>query len=149
MAWLEAQSNCQRVEIIQTYLQSEDGEDRRVRQRGENGTFLYYETIKRTLPNGQVVELSRRITDREYLSLLLDADTSRRQLRKTRFCMTYGKQSLKIDLYPFWKNQAMVQLHMRDKDEPVDFPPELKLIREVTGVKEYKNSSLALKIPEE
>ena len=137
------------MEIIQTYLQSEDGQDRRVRQRGENGTFLYYETVKRTLPSGQVVELSRRITDREYLSLLLDADTERRQLRKTRFCMTYGKQSLKIDLYPFWHKQAMVQLHMRDEKEPVNFPPELKLIREVTGVKEYKNSSLALRIPEE
>ena len=137
------------MEIIQTYLHSEDGQDRRVRQRGENGTFLYYETVKHTLPGGQTVELSRRITDREYLNLLLDADTDRRQLRKTRFCMTYGKQSLKIDLYPFWHKQAMVQLHMRDENEPVDLPPQLRLIREVTGVKEYKNSSLALRIPDE
>ncbi len=149
VAWLERQPNCQRVEIIQTYLYSEDGQDRRVRQRGENGTFIYYETVKRVLPDGQVIEMSRRITDREYLSLLLNADTNRRQLRKTRYCMTYGKQSLKIDLYPFWRKQAMVQLHMRDAQEPVDFPPQLQLIREVTGVKEYKNSSLAMKIPEE
>ncbi len=149
VAWLEAQPNCRRVEIIQTYLQPDDGLDRRVRQRGENGTFLYYETTKRILPSGQAVELSRRLTGREYLSLLLNADTSRRQLRKTRFCMTYGLQSLKIDLYPFWHRQAMVQLHMRSADEPVHFPPQLKLIREVTGVKEYKNSSLALRVPEE
>ncbi|MBR4711442.1 MAG: AAA family ATPase [Clostridia bacterium] len=149
VTWLEKQPNCHRVEIIQTYLASEDDQDRRVRQRGENGTFLYYETVKRTLPDGQAVELSRRISDREYLSLLLDADTTRRQLRKTRYCMTYGMQSLKIDLYPFWHRQAMVQLHMRDAEEPVRFPPELELIREVTGIREYKNSSLALKIPEE
>lgn len=147
--WLEAQANCHRVEIIQTYLQSEDGQDRRVRQRGENGTFLYYETIKRKLPDGQAIEISRRITDREYLNLLLSADTGKRQLRKTRFCMTYNKQSLKIDLYPFWKKQAMVQLHMRGADVPVDFPPQLRLIREVTGVKAYKNSSMAVVIPEE
>ncbi len=149
VAWLEAQPNCHRVEIIQTYLTSEDGLDRRVRQRGENGTFLYYEMTKREMPDGKTVELSRRISDREYVNLLLNADMDRRQLRKTRFCMTYGRQSLKIDIYPFWRKQAMVQLHMRSADEPVDLPPELKLIREVTGEKAYKNSSLAMQVPEE
>ena len=36
VAWLEAQPNCHRVEIIQTYLTSPGGEEIRVRQRGDD-----------------------------------------------------------------------------------------------------------------
>ena len=35
-----------KVDIIQTYLLSPNGEEVRVRQRGENGSYTYYQSIK-------------------------------------------------------------------------------------------------------
>ena len=42
--WLESLSNCQRIEIIQTYLKSKENEEIRVRQRGIAGNFIYFKT---------------------------------------------------------------------------------------------------------
>ena len=40
------------------------------------------------------VEIERRLSEREYLSLLMNADTSRHQIRKDRYCLTYGNQEI-------------------------------------------------------
>ncbi|MBR3494999.1 MAG: AAA family ATPase [Clostridia bacterium] len=149
IAWLEQQPNCHRVEIIQTYLRTEEGIEKRVRQRGENGHFLYYETTKKPISGVKRVETERRLTSKEYLELLMNADTTRRQLRKTRFCYTWKKQSFEIDIYPFWQHQAVVEIELQTEDDPIYFPPELHILREVTDDPAYKNAALALQIPEE
>ena len=43
--WLESNPNCQKVEIIQTYLKSNENDEVRVRQRGFNGHYIYFKTI--------------------------------------------------------------------------------------------------------
>ena len=43
--WLESNPSCQRIEIIQTYLNSAAGEEVRVRQRGIDGNYIYFQTI--------------------------------------------------------------------------------------------------------
>ena len=81
--WLEHAPNCQRVEIIQTYLTSAAGEERRVRQRGIDGNYMYYETIKRRVTGMKRVEIERRLGQTEYLRLLMEADPARHPIRKT------------------------------------------------------------------
>ena len=99
---LEAIPNCQKVEIIQTYLTSDPGEEVRVRQRGGDGYYTYYETRKRTVTGLKRVEIERRLTKDEYLSCLMKADPSRRQIRKDRYCLADRGQYFEIDIYPFW-----------------------------------------------
>lgn len=41
---MEILPNCEKVEIIQTYLKSDDdGEEVRIRQRGSKGHYIYFE----------------------------------------------------------------------------------------------------------
>ncbi|MDO4650391.1 MAG: AAA family ATPase, partial [Eubacteriales bacterium] len=47
--WLESNPNCQRIEIFQTYLKSDAGEEVRIRQRGINGSYIYFKTIKKKM----------------------------------------------------------------------------------------------------
>ena len=47
ITWLESLPNCQKVDIVQTYLKVNANEERRVRQHGYGGNYIYYETIKR------------------------------------------------------------------------------------------------------
>lgn len=143
IAWLEANPSCQRVEIIQTYLNSAVGEEVRVRQRGAGGHYIYFQTWKKRGSDVKRVEIERRLSQAEYLELLMEADTTKRQIRKTRYCLTYGNQYFEIDVYPFWTDQAIVEIELSDENARVDFPEQIRVIREVTGDESYKNASLA------
>ncbi len=50
LEWLESNTNCQRVEIIQTYLKSNSADEIRIRQRGINGNYIYFKTTKKKIP---------------------------------------------------------------------------------------------------
>ena len=142
-AWLESLPNCKKVEIIQTYLTAPENEEIRVRQRGADGNFVYFKTIKRMISGLKRVEIETRLSQEEYLSLLMEADPERRPIRKTRYCLTYDGQYFEIDLYPFWDDQAIVEIELSDENADVRFPKEIQIIREVTDDESYKNASLA------
>lgn len=141
--WLENIPNCQRVEIIQTYLTNKGGDEVRIRQRGSNGNYIYFKTTKRTVDDTTRLELERRLSKDEYLTLLMDADPDKHPIRKTRYCLTYENQYFEIDLYPFWKDRAIVEIELADLHDSVTFPPELEVVREVTQDPAYKNAALA------
>ena len=141
--WLESIPSCQRVEIIQTYLNSDNGEEIRVRQRGIDGNYIYFRTIKKKISDLKRVEIENRLSQSEYLKLLMDADTTKRQIRKTRYCLTYENLYYEIDVYPFWNDKAIVEIELSDENTPIKFPEKIKIIKEVTDDDSYKNASLA------
>ena len=73
----------------------------------------------------------------------MQADTTKRQIRKDRYCLTYDNQYFEIDIYPFWDDKAIMEIELRDENEQIHFPGQLKVIREVTDDDNYKNASLA------
>ena len=141
--WLESLPNCRKVDISQTYLLAREGEELRVRQRGENGSYVYYKTLKRRIDDMKSVEIEERLSKDEYLSLLMEADPDKRPIRKKRYCLTYDHQYFEIDLFPFWNDKAIVEIELNDENAEIRFPRELIVIREVTGEESYKNSTLA------
>ena len=141
---LESNPKCKKVEIIQTYLTPEkEGDELRIRQRGENGNYIYFKTLKRKVSDIKRVEVEHRLSKEEYLSLLMRADTACRQIRKNRYCLTYKNQYFEIDVYPFWDDKAICEIELKSEDETINFPPTLKIIKEVTEDESYKNSALA------
>lgn len=143
--WLESLANCQRTEIIQTYLESNNNEEVRVRQRGLDGFYTYTKTIKRNISDIKRVEIEKRLSKDEYLNLLMKADTTKRQIRKTRYCLTYNNSYLEIDIYPFWSNRAILEIELSSENQEIDIPDKIKVIKEVTYDQEYKNSHLAMR----
>lgn len=141
--WLENNPNCHKVEIIQTYLNSSNDDEIRVRQRGENGNYIYFQTIKKKVTDLKRIEIEKRLSQDEYLSLLMNADTSKRQIRKDRYCLTYNNLYFEIDVYPFWNDKAIAEIELSDENAIVEFPNEIKVIKEVTDDVAYKNSALA------
>lgn len=140
---LEKLPNCQRVEIIQTYLTAPDGEESRVRQRGIDGNYIYFQTTKKKVTDLKRVEVERRLSKDEYLRLLMDADPACRPIRKTRYCLTFDNQYFEIDVYPFWKSKAILEIELADEFAEIRFPAQIKVIGEVTDDDSYKNASLA------
>lgn len=143
IAWLESNPHCQRIEIIQTYLKSGPDEEIRIRQRGMNGQYIYFRTIKKKVSEAKRIEIEKRLSQAEYLTLMMDADTQKHQIRKTRYCLTYQGQYFEIDVYPFWNDRAIAEIELSDENAAVVFPPQMKVIKEVTEDEAYKNASLA------
>lgn len=140
---LEQNPYCNKVEIIQTYLNAPDGDEVRVRQRGANGNYVYIKTTKRKVSEVKRIEIEQRISQDEYLRLLMDADITMHPIRKTRYCLTWENQYFEIDVYPFSKEYAIVEIELTHEDDEIIFPDELCVICEVTDDKAFKNASLA------
>lgn len=145
--WLAAQPGSRRVEIVQTYLHSDGGETRRVRSWAEEDRTDYIFTRKHTLTDRTRVERETPVTREEYLALLEEADPSRHPIEKVRWCLPWGSHVLEIDLYPFWTEQAVLEVELESEEEEFELPERLRVIREVTGDPRYLNSSLARELP--
>lgn len=134
-----------KTEIIQTYLLSDnENTERRVRQRGtkQNGYNFYY-TEKIPISNIERIEREKRISMKEYVNYLTESDTSLHQITKERYCFVYNNQYFEMDLYPYSNTYAIVEIELSNKDDEVEFPPFLKLIKEVTDDESYKNHTIA------
>lgn len=134
---------CKKSEIIQTYLKSNDKSEIRLRQRGLNGYYSFTKTIKKNIDGLKRIEIESKITKDEYLTLLMNVDDSRRQIRKTRYCFVYDSKYFELDIYPFWKDKTIIEVELIDENTEIKFPKEIEIIKEVTNDENYKNSSLA------
>ena len=131
------------MEIIQTYLKSYNDEEIRIRQRGAESNYIYYETRKKNISGLKRIEVERRLSKDEYLERLMEADPEMRPIRKDRYCLSDGNQYFEIDIFPFWQDKAILEIELSDPEEEIRFPDAVKVIREVTDEEEYKNYSLA------
>ena len=149
LSMLESLPNCTTVEIIQTYLCSGSPEiEVRVRQRGKDGHFIFVETTKRRLSNIKRVETERRLSKDEYLALLMNVDTTLKQIRKTRYCLSHGNFYLEIDVFPFWQKTALLEVELADERQEIFLPNFIKVAREVTDDLNYTNHSIASVVPQ-
>ena len=145
---LESMPNCTKVEITQTYLKSYDDTERRVRARGIDGDYLYYLTEKRRITDLKRVEIERKLSQDEYLRLLMEADNKLHTIHKTRYCLTENNQYFEIDVYPEWEDKAILEIELNDEDEEIKIPSFIKIIKEVTDDNKYLNYNMSKEMPE-
>ena len=93
------------------------------------------------------VEEERELTQAQYAQALTKADPARRPIEKTRYAFPYAGRTVEVDIYPFWRDRAVVEVEVGSESEAVELPPFLHVIREVTDDVRYKNVSLAREIP--
>ena len=146
---LENLSNCQRVDIVQTYLYSKENEETRIRQRGKEGSYIYTITTKQRRSDTTRQETEKRITEKEYLTLLNNADTTLHQVKKSRYCIMDNNRYYEIDIYPFSKTTAICEIELNNENEIIEFPKYIEVIKEVTTNHEFSNRAIAEKIPED
>ncbi len=136
-------------EITQTYLIADERKSERVRARKSGNEIKYTHTFKITLSDLTRIENEEEITEAEYNSLLLRRDECRSVIKKTRYCVPFKNQIFEIDVFPFWKSTALMEIELASEDTPFVIPDFIKVIREVTGDGAYTNASLAKSIPKE
>ena len=135
---LEAIPLCRGVEIQQAYARDEDNKNMRLRKRGADGCYAYIKTQKMRLTDTTRIELESRITEQEYLDGIKGCPV----LSKKRYLIVSGGKYFELDVFPFWE-EAVLEIELKNADEEFSFPPFLKIIREVTFDKAYRNSVIA------
>ncbi len=138
---------CAKSTIEQTYLNSENGKFR-LRKRGENGDYIYIKTVKNKINETIREEIETRLSEAEYKKLL-DENTVTGKICKDRYCLMYNGVYYEIDIFPFWKKQAYLEVELLNEDEEIIIPEFINVIKEVTYDPRYKNSSLCVSIPKE
>lgn len=136
-------------DIIQIYLKSKCGQTRRIRKRGFFDRVEYYETTKIRIDEMSSTEIEKEINEEQYniLSKQILSDSS--PIHKTRHTFVYEGQLFEIDVYPEWKNSAIMETELANRSDIVSFPSFLEIIKEVTGDKKYSNASMSRQFPEE
>ena len=89
------------------------------------------------------IEKEKRLSKEEYLDLLMSADPELRQIRKTRYCLSENGYYYEIDIFPFMRDKAIMEIELKDENEEIIFPEFINVIKEVTDDISYKNHSLA------
>ncbi len=138
--------------ISQTYLTPEGGEQAaRVRKTvegltGETDTLYHFNQKKPTGDTGVHEETEHEISKSEYQRSLKKANPQKCEVSKTRFVFNWHDQIFELDLFKgHLKGLAILEIELKDKDDTVEMPPFLKVIKEVTSDKRFTNFALANK----
>ncbi len=136
----------ERVTIEQRYLiRTKNGAKRRIRARGQNGSWFYTETTKRKITEITRVETERILSSREYHYLRATAlDPSRIPIVKHRHCFVWKHQYFELDVFvsPVLPH-ALLEIELMDEAQIVRLPPFLKIVKEVSDNPRWTNSTIA------
>ncbi len=139
---------CRVQEIHQTYLAVAEGSVR-IRKTIERGKVVYTETTKRSLSPIRRIEIERELSEEEYNRRLSSRDPRRQTIQKTRYCLPYNGHTYEIDIYSFWRKQAIMEVELQSEKEEFSLPPFIRVLREVTSEPQYSNYALAREVPPE
>ena len=135
--------------IEQIYLPSDAGVTRRVRRREFSDGVRYYVTEKRRLDKMSAQEHEWEISEAEYTRLASTPAEGTRPVLKRRYTFAYMSQTFEIDVYPQWQSTAIMETELDSREREVQMPEQIKILREVTGIKDYSNAAMSRKFPDE
>ena len=148
-AILALQKDYNSTEIEQIYLTSREGVTHRVRARKGAWNTEYTETKKIRISRLSAIEDERKITEDEYNELKKNIKEGTRVIKKTRITFNFADQLFEIDVYPEWKQTAIMETELEDEAVVVKMPPFISIKREVTGMRAYSNAGMSHAFPAE
>lgn len=149
-AKLSQMPGCEIWDIVQTYLlDGEQGETRRLRSIACAGEKHYIFTQKRRLSELSHDEREWEIPFEDYRQMRGLRNVKLNEICKRRYRIPFEAQMLEIDIYSFWKDRATLEIELESESQAVVLPDWLRIVRELTGERAYKNRFLAECVPME
>ena len=142
---LEKMQTCRKVFLSQTYLNTPDEGNFRVRQRGAGEQAVYIKTIKRKINEMKRIETEEKISEEEYCRYISMKEYSLGTISKYRYCIAWGSTYYELDVFPFWDKLALLEIELLSEEEEYTIPDFVTVLREVTMEKAFRNLALAKK----
>lgn len=148
---MEAQPEYKVEEMYQVYLELPSGMD-------ENGTYCrirsvkngqeekFIKTFKESLSDMTRIEVESEISREEFNSLLAFRRQGYNPIRKHRHSFRLFGFTYEVDIFPFWQDRAYLEIEVEAENIKPPIPDFLKILKDVTADKRYRNTSLAQNI---
>jgi CYTH domain-containing protein/thymidylate kinase len=138
--------DCIESDITQTYLKGYPNAEERLRKRCWGKKAVYVHTTKMKTAENEELVTERQINQNLYEIMLPLADPDRHTIRKQRSSFIWKGQYFEVDTYQD-QLAGLVILETKGiaEGEELRLPPFLKIIKDITGQKEYYNYHLAEK----
>ena len=149
-AWLRSREGVSVTSLVQCYLTARPGWERRVRQATNALTGEVRCTLTEKAEAAGLIrtELEQEISQREYEALLAEMLPGTPALYKVRWAFPYAGHTIEIDCYPFWEEEAILEVELSSPEEAFTLPPEIEVLADVTDDPNLKNRALALAMAE-
>ena len=131
-------------EITQTYLRGNPNAEERLRKRCWGRKQVFVHTTKRQTDANEELVTERQINQHLYELMLPLADPERHTIEKQRSSFIWKGQYFEVDTYGN-RLDGLVMLETKGiaRGEQLKLPPMLRIVKDVTGQKEYYNYNLA------
>lgn len=139
---LEEMQNCTVLTLEQAYIKG----GFRVRKVINGQNTFYIKTVKEHISDITRKETESSISSEEYQKALENIADGTSVINKTRYCIEQDGLVFEIDVFPFWNDRAFLEVELTREEEQFNIPTFIKVIKEVTNDRRYRNSALAKEI---
>lgn len=129
--------------IVQHYLLSNPGFEKRVRIRQKDDSTLYYYSESTIISPNVRNKRDRIISQRQYDEYMVEADKTLMPIDKERYSYHQDGHFFRYDVFSFDPSKAILSIELSDENEVVEVPKEFEVIKDVTEMVNYKNYYLA------
>ena len=129
--------------IIQYYLKSTNGFERRIRRRVKDKSEIYSYSEAKMITASSRSKSDRILSRRQYSDLTSEIDESLSPIDKGRYSFFYKGLFFKLDIFDFDTTKGLLSLQVSDDTVDISLPEYFNVLKDVTDLYEYKNYYLA------
>ena len=140
---IKSEANYSTSHIVQHYLLSENGYERRIRsrERGQDVMFSYSEA--NYLSTNERIKVDKILTERQYKDYFHEVDPELNVIDKMRYSFICDDIFFKLDVFDFDHSKGILSIDQPTDGREVKVPEYITVIKDVTGDINYKNYYLA------
>ena len=125
--------NCNKVKVIEIYLNEEKNNISKLIQRGINSNYTY---SKITINKDKNVETETRLSQDAYIEELINIDISKKVIIKDRYCLTENSIYYEIDIYEHLADKAICEVELT-RNQELNLPSVIEVIEDITNDEKY------------
>lgn len=131
------------VIIEQTYLQSEENVEKRIRKVTMNNSTSFHFSVYKIMEDGSRVIISdKTIDERVYNELMSFKDNKYDTIKKHRYCFSEEGTYFNLDVFENMPDIGILEINVSE-NEQVHIPSYISVMENVTNNKDYYNKNIA------
>ena len=139
---IKTKQNYSNMHIEQYYLIATDGIERRIRKRVRNDNELYSYSEAKYLSTNERIKSDKVLSSRQYYDYSSEIDKNLKPINKERHSFIDDGLFYKLDIFDFDKSKGILSVQVGEGQD-IKLPDYVKVIKDVTNDKNYKNYYLA------
>lgn len=140
---LKKEDNYSTSHIVQHYLTGDGTHERRIRRRERNGDVMFVYSESNYISGNERIKVDRVLTERQYKDYGFQIDPDLNVTDKMRYSFINDDSFYKLDVYDFDQTKGILSTETRTDETEAKVPEYVRVIKDVTGDKNYKNYYLA------